>query len=194
MALLAGACNVFAFAPFGYWPVQIVALALLFHLLLQVRSVKAGVLLGWLYGFGWSVVCVYWLYISMHQYGGMPAALAALAVALLAMVLGAFSALASGLAARFQRNRSVAGWIMLLLVLPALWMFSEWLRGWVLTGFPWAISGYAHTNSPLAGYAPLIGVYGLGWLVALLAGCLALLLAQKSAFALFAAILLSGWG
>ena len=91
-ALFAGACNVFAFAPFGYWPIQILALALLFHLLLQATSVKAGVLLGWLYGFGWSVTCVYWLYISMHQYGGMPAPLAALAVALLALLLGAFTA------------------------------------------------------------------------------------------------------
>lgn len=193
-ALFAGACNVFAFAPYGYWPIQILALALLFHLLQQASSVKAGVLLGWLYGFGWSVVCVYWLYISMHQYGGMPAPLAALAVALLALLLGAFPALAAGLATRFRRDRAVPAWIMLLLVLPALWMFSEWLRGWVFTGFPWAISGYAHTASPLTGYAPLIGVYGLGWLVAVLAACLVLLPRRKSAGVLLLAILALGLG
>ncbi|MNR87790.1 Apolipoprotein N-acyltransferase [compost metagenome] len=196
-ALFAGACNVFAFAPFGLWPLQILALAVLFHLLLQAPSVKAGVLLGWLYGFGWSVVCVYWLYISMHQYGGMPAPLAALAVALLAMLLGSFTALATGLATRLRLQRAMPDWIMLLLVLPALWMFSEWLRGWVLTGFPWAISGYAHTASPLAGYAPLIGVYGLGWLVALLAGLLAAGLGQKPdrtlTAGLFIAVLVLGW-
>ena len=59
----------------------------------------------------------------------------------------------------------------LLLVYPPLWALGEWLRNWVATGFPWIVSGYAHVNSPLAGYAPLVGVYGIGWLAALLAAC-----------------------
>ncbi|WP_076592390.1 apolipoprotein N-acyltransferase [Herminiimonas arsenitoxidans] len=193
-ALFAGALNVFAFAPFGFWQVQIIALALLFYLILQAPSVKSSVLTGWAYGFGWFGCCIYWLYISMHQYGGMPAPIAALAVILLAAFLGLLPALATGLAARFQRGRVIPSWIMLLLVLPALWMFSEWLRGWVFTGFPWAISGYAHTNSPLAGYAPLIGVYGVGWLAALLAACLVLLPNKKFAFPLFIVILAAGLG
>ena len=194
IALLAGALNVFAFAPIGWWPLQIITLALLFHLILQAPSLKSAVLTGWAYGFGWSACGVYWLYISMHQYGGMPAAMAALAVALLAMLLGAFFAAATGVGAWFQQRLQASRTILLLLVFPALWMLSEWLRGWVLTGFPWVASGYAHTGSPLAGYAPLIGVYGLGWLAAVLAACLVLLTTKKSAIVLIVAILASGFG
>lgn len=192
IALIAGALNVFAFAPVGWWPLQIITLALLFHLILQAPSIKSAVLTGWAYGFGWSACGVYWLYISMHQYGGMPAAMAALAVALLAMLLGAFFATATGVGAWFQQRLHASRIILLLLVFPAQWMLSEWLRGWVLTGLPWVVSGYAHTDSPLAGYAPLIGVYGLGWLAAVLAAGLILLTTKKSAIILIIVILASG--
>ncbi len=194
LALFAGALNVFTFAPVGWWPLQIITLALLFHLILQAPSIKSAWLTGWSYGFAWSACGVYWLYISMHQYGGMPAAMAALAVALLAMLLGAFFAAATSIAAWFQQRRQTSRTILLIVVFPALWMLSEWLRGWVLTGFPWVTSGYAHTASPLAGYAPLIGVYGLGWLAALLAACLVLLPTKRSAIVLIVVILAVGFG
>jgi apolipoprotein N-acyltransferase len=194
LALIAGALNVLAFAPTGWWPLQIITLALLFHLVLQAPSIKSAVMTGWSFGFGWSACGVYWLYISMHQYGGMPAAMAALAVALLALVLGAFFSAATGVGAWFQQRKQVSKTVLLLLVFPSLWMLSEWLRGWILTGFPWVASGYAHTTSPLAGYAPLIGVYGLGWLVAILAACLVLFTKKKSAIALFFVILAIGFG
>ena len=56
---------------------------------------------------------------------------------------------------------------MTLLVLPATWTLFEWTRGWLFTGFPWLATGYAHNASPLAGFAPIVGAYGLGWLAAL---------------------------
>jgi apolipoprotein N-acyltransferase len=174
LALAAGALTVFSFAPFGYWPVQIATLALLFWLVSNQSSIKLSVLTGWAYGFGWSVCGVYWLYISMHRYGGLPSWMAALAVALMGVVLGAFAALAMGGSAWF-RQRGASRTVLLLLVFPALWMLSEWLRGWVLTGLPWVVAGYAHSASPLAGFAPIVGVYGLGWLAALIAGSLVLL-------------------
>ncbi len=193
-AFIAGALNVFAFAPFGCWWLQLLTLALLFHLVLQTASVKRSMLLGWAFGFGWLLCCIYWLYISMHDYGGMPAPMAALAVVLLAAVLGLFVGIATGSATQFHRRLQPSSAVMLLLVLPAVWALAEWLRGWILTGFPWTVSGYAHTSSPLAGFAPLIGVYGIGWLAALLAGCLALLPTRKSAIVLIACIIATGFG
>ena len=62
-----------------------------------------------------------------------------------------------------------------LLLGAALWALSEWLRGWLFTGFPWLTSGYAHNVGPLAGFAPVVGVYGLAWIAAILAGSLAML-------------------
>ncbi len=193
LALIAGALTVLAFAPFGWWPVQIATLSFLFWLVSRQSSIKRSALIGWAYGFGWSACGVYWLYISMHRYGGMPSWMAALAVALLALVLGIFAALAMGAGAWFRR-RGAAPAVLLLVVFPALWMLSEWLRGWVFTGFPWVVSGYAHTASPLAGYAPIVGVYGIGWLAALIAGSLALLPSKKRPLALAVLILAAGAG
>ena len=201
LALTAGALTVLAFAPFGLWPLHIASLGLLFWLVLKESSIQRSMLIGWAYGFGWSVCGVYWLYISMHRYGGMPAWMAALAVALLGLVLGAFAGLAMGSSAWF-RQRSAAGGrssgisatVMLLIVFPATWTLSEWLRGWVFTGFPWVASGYAHAASPLAGFAPIVGVYGLGWLAALIAGCLLLFPAKKLPLALAVLIIGAGTG
>lgn len=195
LALIVGALNVFAFAPFGLWPLQIITLAFVFRLALQEPSLRRSAWIGWAYGFGWLTAGVHWLYISMHDYGGLPGWMAAAAVALLASALGLFPALALASAARFRQRWPVGNSIALLLLLPAVWALSEWLRGWVLTGFPWIVSGYAHTAGPLAGYAPLIGVYGLSLLSAVIAGCLALLLEKKFAAALPAiALLVAGSG
>jgi apolipoprotein N-acyltransferase len=77
-----------------------------------------------------------------------------------------------------------------------MWGVSEWLRGWVFTGFPWAAAGYAHNSAPLGGFAPVVGVYGIGMLAAVCAGCLVMLTQRKrwGALGLFAAIMVAGWG
>jgi apolipoprotein N-acyltransferase len=193
ISLFAGALNVLAFAPFGFWPLQIATLALAFSLVLRQASVKRSALIGWAYGFGWSVAGVHWLYISMHDYGGLPAWMAALAVALLGAVLGAFAALAMAGGTWLRQRWGVRPAASLLLVFPALWTLGEWSRGWVLTGFPWVSSGYAHSVGPLAGFAPIVGVYGLALLSALIAGCLLLIPSKKSAAAFAAVILLAGF-
>jgi apolipoprotein N-acyltransferase len=193
LALIAGALNVLAFAPFGFWPLQIATLSLVFRLVLPASSPTRSAWIGWAYGFGWSVAGVHWLYISMHDYGGLPGGMAALAVALLGIVLGAFPAMAMASGTWLQRRWSLAPAAILLLVFPATWTLFEWARGWVLTGFPWVSSGYAHSAGPLAGFAPVVGVYGLTWISALLAGCIVLLQSKKLAAALAALILIAGF-
>ena len=193
LALVAGAINVFSFAPFDWWWLQFLTLALLFRLTLQAPTVRRAFLTGWIFGFGWLACCIYWLYISMHDYGGMPAPMAALAVALLAAALGIFGGIACGFSTWFARRLRASDAITLLLVLPAAWALTEWLRGWIFSGFPWTVSGYAHANAPLAGFAPLLGVYGIGWLAALLAGCLVLSFREKSALLLMFAVLGAGF-
>jgi len=194
LALAAGAASVLAFAPFGLWPLQFVTLALLFRLALAAPSAARAALCGWLYGFGCAAAGIHWLYVSLHDFGGMPAPMAVAAVLLLALYLGAFAALALG-AARWLQQRWQAGRaVTALLLLPALWALAEWLRGWVFTGFPWLSSGYAHSASPLAGYAPLVGVYGLGLIAAAIAGALLLLPARKLPALVAIAALGAGFG
>lgn len=163
----------------------------MFHLVLHAPSIKRGTFIGWAYGFGWLVASIYWLYTSLHDYGGMPAAVAALAVMLLALSLSILTALVGTTTSWFRLSRHAPDWCALLLLLPALWALSEWVRGWIFTGFSWIVSGYAHIDSPFAGFAPIVGVYGIGWLVAISAGCL-VLLGNGKAVALRAGALLLG--
>ena len=151
---LAGALCVFAFAPFGWWPLEILGLATLFYQVLRSTSVKAAALIGWAFVTGWTVAGVHWLYVSMHTYGAMPAPLAALAVLLLGAAMGLYGALAMGSAWWLRQRWTLPLPAANLLVFPAVWALFEWVRGWLFTGFPWLSSGYAHNHSPLAGFAP----------------------------------------
>ena len=178
-AALAGAASVFSFAPFGWWPIGILSLAFLFYQVGMDTNVKRSTLIGWAFGFGWTVAGIHWLYITMNRFGNIPGPMAVAAVCLLGLYMGLFSAFATGLSTWLRRRLTLPVKSFLLLILPFAWGISEWMRGWVMTGFPWVASGYAHNTSPLGGYAPVIGVYGVGVIVALCASCIAML-TQKS--------------
>lgn len=198
LAALLGAAHAVSFAPFQWPGLQIVALAGLFTLAVQARSAKQALALGLLFGLGWFGLGVSWVFISMHRYGQMPAVLAGLATAAFCAYLALFPALALGLA---HRGSQKLGW-RLLALLPACWAGSEWLRGTLFTGFPWLASGYAHSDGPLAGFAPLVGVYGLCLLAGFVAAALALVFQRRQwpqrsrvlAIAAAAALLITGEG
>lgn len=181
VALLAGAVNVLSFAPFHLWPLQILSLSLL--LLIVMRrddySWLRVAMLGWCYGFGWMFCGVCWLIILMTRFNDLPLWMSVIGLGLLASYLALFAAIALALGRYLQGRWKLAASSTLLLVLPALWVLSEWLRGWLLTGFPWLVSGYAHSTSPLAGYAAVVGVYGVGWISAVIAGAMVLAILQR---------------
>ncbi|MFN3566088.1 MAG: phosphomethylpyrimidine synthase ThiC, partial [Burkholderiaceae bacterium] len=185
-AALLGAAHALAFAPWNHGWLQVLALAALFALTDSARDARRAALAGFAFGLGWFGVGVSWVYISMHVYGGMWAWLAALATAAFAALLALFPALALWAAARFVPPSPVRP----LLALPAAWAAAEWLRGVLFTGFPWLAGGYAHTDTPLAGFAPVVGVYGLTLLAALAAGALVALLRHRSRPAAASAIAL----
>jgi len=188
IALVAGLLHTSAFAPTGAWYLQLIALALLFAVAEQATPRRAA-LAGALFGFSWLASGLWWLHISMHQFGGIPWVLAALAVALLAAFLSGYYALALGLTARFIP----AGRWRLLALVPA-WLLAELARATWLSGFPWIASGYAHTVGPLAGWAPWVGVYGICALAALAAAGLVLLKRGAVAWAAPALLIpLAGW-
>jgi apolipoprotein N-acyltransferase len=169
VALLAGAASVLGFAPLGWFPVSLAAFAVLIHL--WQRSERPAFLVGFFFGLGLFLAGVSWVYVSMHRFGAMPAPLAAIATLGFCAFLALFPALAGWAQARLPRSGLRA------LAAGPLWVLAEWLRGWILTGFPWLAAGYAAIDTPLAGFAPLGGVYlvslatlsaaALLWLVAL---------------------------
>lgn len=173
LALAAGLAQAAALAWPGngapLWWLQLASMALLAWLLRgPVRrqpGARAGALLGALFACAWLVGTFWWLFISMHRYGALPAPLAAAAVLALAGFLASYYALAAGLFCRLAlRNR--LGNAMLF---AALWLAAELARASLWTGFPWGAGGYAHTDGPLAALARYIGVYGIGAVSALLA-------------------------
>ncbi len=128
-------------------------------------SPRRAAALGLAFGTAWLAAGTWWLYISLHRYGGLPAPLAVLAIALLSAFMSIYLALSLAL---FARWRSGCGWRDALLF-AALWLLTELARGVIFTGFPWLASGYAHVDGPLAALAPWVGVYGIGFVAASLA-------------------------
>lgn len=153
------------------WPASLGLLTLFARLVdgVAVVGVRRAAWVGWAFGCGWLVAGTWWLFVSMHRYGGMPAPLAGLAVWLLAAALSLYLGVAI---AAYARWRPRSAWARALLF-SACWLAAELARGVFFTGFPWLASGYAQIDGPLAGYAPWLGVYGIGALVAWLAALLA---------------------
>ena len=175
-AFAAGIAAVAGFAPMRWWPLLPLALALVFRLWLGTDSPRRAALIGYAFGCGYFGAGVSWLYVSLHDFGAMPAPLAALATALYCGYLALFPALVGSLQARLGASPS----LRLLLLVPALWTLAEWTRGWLLTGFPWLTAGYSQIDTPLAGFAPLAGVYGVSFATVLLAGLIVLLAAPAA--------------
>ena len=163
-----GALQTPAFVHTGAWALPLLATALLAALAGRASPRRAA-LQGWAFGFGWLAAGTWWLFVSLHRYGGLPAPLAVAAVALLAAALSLYMALALWLHARWRTGRALpdAG------LFAGLWLSAELARGVLFTGFPWVASGYAQIDGPLAVLLPWVGVYGVGAVVAALAVLLA---------------------
>lgn len=171
LALLAGAITVLSFAPFGIWPLAIPTLGVLFFLFVSSER-KAAAMHGFCFGLGLFGAGVSWVFNSIYEFGQAPIAFAVFLTVLFVLVLSLFPA-AVGFFSKYWSAANHKRY--LLIVLPALWVLAEWLRGWILTGFPWLQLGYGQISSPLAGIAPVFGVLGVSWVVALCAAALAYL-------------------
>ncbi len=192
---VAGASTPLAFAPLSLWPVAILGPALLFMLWLFATPRQAA-WLGGLYGLGLFGTGIYWIFISVHLHGFVPLLMSLLVTGSLMALMAAYFALVGYAVARFfPRNyeRRHARY-KLLLVIPAAWVLGEWFRGWFLTGFPWLSLGYSQLDTALLGVAPILGVFGVSWLVALSAALLAALLLDRRKWGIYAAALALLWG
>ncbi len=167
-AMALGAVSV---ASYGDWPLWFLALASfagLAWLWLRAPGARAAALVGFAFGAGLFLAGVSWVYVSLHTFGGLPAPIAGLATIFFCLYLALFPAAVGWAQARIATPAAAR----LMLVIPALWTLAEWLRGWILTGFPWLALGYSQVDGPLAGFAPVAGVFGVSFLAAAVAGAL----------------------
>ncbi|HBW08904.1 MAG TPA: apolipoprotein N-acyltransferase, partial [Pseudomonas sp.] len=193
LALVAGTLTTLSLAPFDIWPLALLSVALL-YLGLRETAAKQAAQRGWCYGSGLFASGVSWVYVSIHDFGAASPALAGLLTLGFVAGLALFFALLGWLWVRLLRNRHSA--LGDALAFAALWLALDALRGWILTGFPWLYIGYSQLDGPLAGLAPLGGVWLLSFAVALSATLLAAiprLLADKARLAAAVVLLLSPW-
>ncbi|MEQ8232123.1 MAG: apolipoprotein N-acyltransferase [Gammaproteobacteria bacterium] len=169
-ALAAGLTLPLAFAPFGWWPFAVLAPALLLMLLLRwPGGARAAFLPGWCFGLGMFGAGVWWIQVSVHQFGVPYYLFSVTTTALFIAFMALYPAL---FAVLFAVVRARGGPARALIAAPALWVLVELLRGWLFTGFPWLTLGYGQIDAPLGTYAPLLGVNGVSLTV--MAGAAAL--------------------
>ena len=167
---IAGAACVLGFAPFYWWPVPIFALAALFAAIERASTPRRAALAGYTFGLGYFLAGVSWVYVSLHDFGSMPAVLAGLATFLFCAFLALFPGLAAWLARRLAARNPAS----ILLMSAATFTACEWVRGSIFTGFPWITIGMSQVPaSPLAGFAPVVGGYGVTLMAAITASLLA---------------------
>jgi len=194
-ALFFGGLTPLAFAPFNLFPVIFVGIAALFYIVDNTPNLPRVLLRGFLFGLGYFGLGVSWVSISMVRFGGMSLPLSIALTALLVLFLALYIAGVGYLGRKIFARASAR--IRLLLLYPSFWVVLEWVRGWLFTGFPWIDVGYSQVLSPLAGWLPVVGVYGVTFAVAICAGCLVLLVYEQgkklaNAGLLLVAVLMSG--
>lgn len=163
LSFLMGAIAVLAFAPFEYSLLAPLCLALLLFFYLKSSPIHA-FRRGFLFGLGFFGFGVSWVFISIHVYGNSNIFVSGFITGLLIIALALFPAVAGYLVAHTRRF----AWI----TFPLSWTVLEFIRSYFLSGFPWLLIGYTQTNSPLKGYAPIVGVYGVSLVTTVISVCL----------------------
>ncbi|OAJ93650.1 apolipoprotein N-acyltransferase [Vibrio bivalvicida] len=191
-AVFVGALTTLAFAPYQLWPLAIVSPAVLL-LLIHQQSTKRALWIGYAWGLGQFSTGISWVHVSIDNFGGMPKIASVFLMALLVGYLAIYTALFSWSINRFfpQTTRT-----RFMLVAPALWLICDWLRGWVMTGFPWLWLGYSQIDTPLGNFAPLGGVEFITLLIVVSSGAIAYASLQRQWLLLLipAVIFMTGFG
>jgi apolipoprotein N-acyltransferase len=191
ISFLTGASTVLGFAPFYLFPIPVFSVALLCHFWRASESPWHAALLGFLFGMGLFSAGVTWLYVSLHDFGSMPMPVAILALVFLCSYLASFPAAVGWI----LRRMNIATPIVWALAAGALWGLSDWLRSVLFTGFPWLTLGYSQAPaSPLAGYAPVLGVYGISLILVFTAALTCLLFKKKYRIRRYLLPVVTVWG
>jgi len=175
---LLGVICVLGFAPFYFYLASLVAIMGLYFILFECNTIKTATWSAFCFGLGLFCMGIYWIFISLHDFGGMPSLIAALATFLLSAFMASFTALTGGLAFWITRPKGQAKGsqfrpndLSLIIALATFWGLADWTRSWIFTGFPWLTIGYSQVpNGPLAGFLPTIGIYGVSTLTVLVSG------------------------
>lgn len=169
LAIIAGSLIPFAFAPFDFSILALVSICLLMLSWANISRRRA-FFRGWLFGLFMFGIGVNWIHISMMEFGGVNAFLSYFLTSLFVMFLALFPAVTGYMARRFSDRGTHQIAREYLLIIPAMWTMFEWIKGFIFTGFPWLSLGYSQLYLPVSGFAPLVGVYGVSFVLVLSSG------------------------
>jgi len=187
---ISGCAMPLAFAPFSLFPMAILSLAVLIFFW-RNASPKRAFWQGVLFGIGIFGIGVSWVSVSFYRFGDVPFSVSAILTLGFVFILSSYIGLLGGLLARFAPKDNLLKYS---LIIPSAWTIIEWIRGWFLTGFPWLSVGYSQIDSPLSGFAPLFGVYGISWIVVFSASLFVFAGLNKQKFAIIVVFILWGLG
>ena len=165
LLVVAGALQTLTFSPFNWWWLGPVSVFLILLCCLPLASEKL-FRAGWLTGLGLFGSGASWVYVSISEHGNTSVPLAILLTVIFVTGLALFHGLAFWCWGKLAKHSTIRR----LVLFPAVWILGDWVRGWLLTGFPWLYLGTAHVDGPLGGFAPLVGVHGLTFWVTV-SGC-----------------------
>ncbi len=191
ISLACGAITPLGFAPHGIYLIPFISISIL---ILQCKGShkKNALLYGFLFGLGYFGYGVNWLHISINLFGGINLIGAYLITTLLVLYLSIYPAIFSLLVSILVRNTNFS--YSHLLSIPAIWTLGEWIRSWLFTGFPWLNLGYSQTDSALSDLAPILGVFGIGFLVVMIAVAIAIIYkSDKKSKAISITLIITVW-
>ncbi|MHB8881090.1 MAG: apolipoprotein N-acyltransferase [Thermodesulfovibrionales bacterium] len=167
-ALASGVLLVLSFPGFDYYPLAWIALLpLLFSL--REKTPKEAFRTGYVFGIVYFFGTLYWVYHSITVFGGISLAASFGVVLLLCLYLGLYPAIFSWLFVLIMKKTKLPA----LLIVPVIWVVLEFIRSYLLTGFPWASVGYSqYLFLPMIQIADVTGIYGISFLVMSVNGAL----------------------
>lgn len=171
-ALVAGAIYPLGFAPLSFWPFTLLSIALLYVLLQQQSKI---IRIGLGYGLGFFGVGTSWVYVSIHEFGHASVLLAFFLTVLFSLYLSLYPLLMVWL---YRRLKTPVYSLLSISAFCWLWLFTDLLRGWIFSGFPWLYAGYSFIDSWLVCWAPLVGVHGITLLSLISAICAVMLMGR----------------
>ena len=166
----AGLAGALAFPGLDWWPLGWLWLAPVLADAVRVppRRALTG---GWLAGTVCFLVLLRWLDHTFRHYSAIPSPLTWLPIVALAGYCGLYTGLTAAAVSWGARAWGAAG---ALATAPAVWVAGEWIRGWLMDGFPWALLGYSqHRVLPVIQIAELAGVWGVSFVLVATASALA---------------------
>lgn len=177
LSLVAGAFLVLSFSPTKLYFFAFISAAVLLYCWLEATPRQA-FWRGLLFGIGQFATGTSWLYISIHKFGNATGTIAGLITAAFILLMALYPATQGFIFSLLFRKKNLL--IKCLVAFPTTWVIWEGLRSWLFSGFPWLLLGYSQTQTELNGYAPVLGIYGVSLVTAIIAGGVMVIFTKNS--------------